>query len=114
MRILKFLVFIIVTSLLIVGCKSKSIVTNEVVLGSSMRVEWTMDNATLFQVDSLVNAESLPSFSRWLGTSFNDFETGIKTTKRMYIKRVSDSKEIVFIIIGNNEPFKVIKRVEEF
>lgn len=113
MRILKNLVFIVLTSLLCYSCKNQNPSTGDVVLGSSMRVEWKIDNATLAQVDSLVMAESLPSFSRWLGGTFSDFETGEKTTKRMYIKKVSDSKEIVFIIIGNSEPFEVIKRVEE-
>lgn len=113
MKLIKFLLFTILTVSICVNCSKKKSEPSEVILGSSMRIEWKEDNGTMNQIDSIILAESLPAFPRWIGSTFSDFETGEKITKRMYIKKVSSSKEIIFIVVGNNEPFKIIKRVEE-
>lgn len=92
-------------------CKKQE--STEKVLGTTMQVEWTLKNASMIQVDSLIKADTLPEFSRWLGSSFTDFNTNEKITKRLYIKYVSDKVETVYLIVGNNEPFEIIKRVEK-
>lgn len=78
-----------------------------------MKYALVIEKARTYQVDSLIMADTLPELNRWLGTTFVDDVTNKRTTKRTYIKKYSGKSEIVYIISGNYEPFKIVKRIIE-
>lgn len=85
--------------------------TGDVVFGTSIMVTYTM-MATEMQVDSICNADVLPSFDNWIKTSFTDYETNQVYVKRLYIKN-SDEYEVVYILTGDKEPYKITRRITE-
>lgn len=78
-------------------------------LGTSMMNSYVMD-ATMWQVDSICKADALPDMDVWLISTFKDFETGEAIVRRMYIKQLGE-EEIIYIITGDNEPYKVTRRI---
>lgn len=110
-KILK-LTTIILTFIFVIGCCGpKVLVTNEV-LGTSMKYSLYIEKASNYQVDSLINVDNLPKLERWIGNTFVDYNTNEMISKRMYIKEYSNG-EIVYVITGNTEPFKIEKRITE-
>lgn len=79
--------------------------------GNGMLNSYVME-ATAWQVDSICNADALPSLDEWIVNSFQDFETGENIVKYMYIKRLGDN-EIIYIIMGQKEPFNVTRRITQ-
>ena len=79
--------------------------------GTSMKASYEM-MATAWQVDSICQADTLPNLDMWILQNFHDFETSTTITKRMYIKELGQN-EIIYIILGNNEPYKVTRRITE-
>lgn len=77
----------------------------------SMKLSYEM-TATEWQVDSICKADTLPTIDTWILQSFIDYESGDRITKRMYIKEYGDN-EVVYIIVGVNEPYKVTRRITE-
>lgn len=84
---------------------------NSGVYGSSMRVSYTM-MATNWQVDSICRADELPNLEEWIVNSFQDYETGQYVVKKMYIKEEGQN-EIIYIIVGQEEPYQVTRRITE-
>lgn len=109
-----FVIFALIMFLVcVLSCVTQRNVTNnDIMLGASIKYALVIDNATFYQVDSLITADNLPNINKWIGGSFIDYETGNKITKRMYIKKGGE-ESFVYVIMGNNEPFKITKRVEE-
>ena len=81
-------------------------------LGTSMIVSYTMDAASMYQVDSICKVDKLPNIEGWLTTQFTDFETGEPIVRRMYIKEYGET-EVIYIITGTDEPFVVTRRITE-
>lgn len=75
-------------------------------------VTCNIENATINQVDSIIAVDSLPNLNKWLNSTYKDYETNEKITKRLYIRQ-KENKEIVYIITGIKEPYKITKRVTE-
>ena len=70
--------------------------------------------ATLSQVDSVCIADTLPTWNRWTGRQFEDFETGFKYVKLMYIKTFNKNKEVIYILLmDEEEPYPFQKRIVE-
>lgn len=87
--------------------------TGEVVFGtSSMMVLYTMD-ISQYQLDSICTADILPYYDSWLKARFTDYETNTVFVKRMYLKACSEDEEIIYILIGEEEPYKITKRIAE-
>ncbi len=79
-------------------------------LGSPMmKISYTM-TATDWQVDSICKADKLPSLDSWIINAFKDYETDETIIKRMYIKE-ENGMELVYIVVGRNEPYKVTRRI---
>ena len=55
----------------------------------------------------------LPNYNEWLKARFTDYETNTVFVKRMYLKSCSDENEVIYILIGENEPYKITKRIAE-
>lgn len=107
--IFTFIMFLVV----VLSCSiQRNVETSDIILGTSMKYTLVIDEATYYQVDSLINADNLPDINKWIGGTFIDYETSKKITKRMFIKKQKNG-ETVYTVIGNSEPFNVTKRVTE-
>ena len=95
---------------LMFSCKTQQN-TGEITFGTSMLVSYTM-MATEIQMDSICNVDALPNFDKWIKTSFTDYETNQVYVKRLYIKN-SDEYEVVYILTGDKEPYKITRRITE-
>jgi hypothetical protein len=79
--------------------------------GATMKISYTM-TASNWQVDSICTADGLPLLNQWITNTFTDFETGETIVKRMYIKE-DGAVEMVYIVVGSNEPYEVTRRITE-
>lgn len=83
-------------------------------LGTSMKISCNIENAKQYQVDSLMVADTLPPVNKWLRSVYLDYETGDKYIKRLYIRTYDNGTEAVYIILGQEEPYKkVTKRITQ-
>lgn len=103
--------FIAFMLLFVVGCKTQNSV-EEITFGSTMKISYTL-KVNERQIDSICNVDLLPNYRTWLSAKFTDYETNTVYLKRMYIKEYSDEEEIIYIIIGDNEPYKITRRIVE-
>lgn len=110
-KIVKSIILVCMT-FIVICCASVNNVSKNEVLGSTMRVE-LINGGGQFQIDSLIKADTLPNINKWLCNSFIDYETNKRTVKRMYIKNYNDGTEIVYIIVGLEEPYKITKRISK-
>lgn len=102
--------FIAFIFLFAISC-STSKETSEIVFGaSSIQSSYEM-TITQNQLDSICDADFLPKYDKWLMAKFTDYETDSVFIKRMYVKEYSENEEIIYILIGNNEPYKITKRI---
>lgn len=64
------------------------------------------------QLDSMCVADDLPrKLSDWTITTYSDYETGKKITKRMYIKEYSVKEEYIYLVSEeDDEMYRIIKR----
>lgn len=104
---------LLLINLMIIGCCAQKRVINQEILGTSMKYALVIENATEYQVDSLINADTLPPLEKWIPSMFVDYTTNERITKRMYIKQYSNKSEVVYIITGLNEPFDIVKRIKK-
>jgi hypothetical protein len=68
---------------------------------------------TQHQLDSICDADMLPAYEKWIKTSFIDYETDSVFTKRIYLKSYSEENEVIYILLGEKEPYKITKRIAE-
>jgi hypothetical protein len=102
-------------SLMLLGCGvvKRQQERNDYPLGTSMKISCNIDNGKYYQIDSIVKADTLPSVNKWLQSTFTDYETNQKYEKRLYVKTYNNGTEVVYIILGNKEPYKITKRITE-
>ena len=103
------LVFILFTAF-IIGCSGQKEITNDIQFGASMKVSYTMVMCDR-QIDSLCEADTLPSVSLWKKNEFTDYETNSKQVKRLYIKKYTDETESIYILLGEKEPYVITRRI---
>lgn len=112
MRKLINIIICTIFSIFVIGCCAQKKNTTNEVLGASMKYSLYIEKGSSYQVDSLISADTLPVVNRWIGGTFVDYNTNNRITKRTFIKQFSGS-EIVYVITGNVEPFKIEKRIIE-
>lgn len=108
----KIINFILVLStIFLIGCSTQK-KTEEITFGSSMKLSYCMmiNNS---QLDSICNVDSLPNFKKWVSAKFTDYETNKVYFKRMYIKQYDDDYELIYILVGNEEPYKITRRIAD-
>lgn len=109
-KLFKILTLSLMGIFLIACSTHKSISLDNNVLGASMKYELFVQNGSVYQVDSLINADDLPLLNKWISSTFIDYNTQEMITKRVYVRQHSKNDEIVYIITGNKEPYEIIKR----
>lgn len=109
-----FKIIIVILSLLcLCGCgekwKLRQLSENDYVIGSMKAYVYTFD---LRQVDSMCVADGLPrNIETWTTTTYNDYETNKKVSKKMYIKELTEKNELIYLLSEDKEKmYKVIKR----
>lgn len=112
----KLINFLIVIFLLLILCNCSTMnnknITNDIMYGDSMIYDLYIEKATLYQVDSIINADTLPTLDLWFLTTFVDFQTNERILKRLCIKQ-NNKIENVYVVIGNKEPYKIEKRIRK-
>ena len=64
------------------------------------------------QLDSLFTADALDSdFENWIKVSLIDYETGNAFVKYTYIKEITDSTELIYVVTPIDTLYNVIKRI---
>ena len=96
---------------MVFGCGGSKHSTNTV-YGERMMNSYVMENVTQRQVDSICVADTLPNFKEWVGSIYVDFETRQTVVKRIYMKS-KEPKQILYVIVGEEEPYKVERRITE-
>lgn len=94
-----------------IGCTTPRNI-EEITFGTSMLRVYTM-SVTERQLDSICDADMLPKYDKWIKTSFTDHETDSVFTKRLYMKSYSPESELIYILLGDKEPYKITKRIAE-
>lgn len=108
----KLISFVLGLMLLItLGCATHKNV-DDVVFGSSIKIDYSL-TVNKMQIDSICTVDTLPNFNTWISARFTDYETNKVFLKRMYIKQYNDDYEIVYILVGDCEPYKITKRIRE-
>lgn len=95
------------------GVVKKQQERNDYPLGASMKITCNIENGKFHQIDSIIVTDTLPPLNKWLRSVYLDYETGKRYMKYMYIKRYDEQKEVVYLVFGNEEPFKITKRITE-
>ena len=107
-KTLKHLLVAITATFIVIGCGNTKKATNNN-YGTSMRAAFDFE-ATIEQIDSVRNADSLPELSKWFTTSYRDFETGCPYIRYTYMVDCKDST-IKYTLLMDKEmpyPFKKI------
>lgn len=86
---------------------------SEITFGSSSKQMANTLVITKAQLDSICTVDLLPNYDTWMSVNFTDYETNIVYVKRMYIKSYSEDVEVIYILIGDNEPYKITIRTAE-
>lgn len=91
-------------------CDSSNTTNQENVMGLSMKsIEYTY---TPYQVDSMCCADTLKNIDEWIHSSFQDYETNKRITKRMYIKKYNFGSEIIYTLLPYQDSlYKVSVRI---
>ena len=82
-------------------------------LGTSMRLSCNIQDGKMYQIDSLIAADTLPQLNKWLRSVYIDYESGERILKRMYIRQYNNGNEAVYLVVGSQEPYKISKRITE-
>jgi len=109
----RFLTILIVafSMLFTVSCGSTKN-TEEITFGTQMLVIYTMD-VTQHQLDSICTVDTLPNYDTWIKARFTDYETNTVFVKRMCFKKTPEYDEVLYILVGDNEPYKITKRITD-
>lgn len=108
-RLFKILVIL---TLVLVSCSTQqNLTTSTEVLGSGIKYDLLIENAKLYQLDSLIKADTLPMLNVWYEGTFIDYNTNNSITKRVFIKKYGKTK-ITYVVTGNKEPFFIEKRIK--
>ena len=112
---LKSAMVIVGLALMLVGCGvvKKQQERNDYPLGTSMRLACNIQDGKMYQIDSLIAADTLPQLNKWLRSVYIDYESGERILKRMYIRQYNNGNEAVYLVVGSQEPYKISKRITE-
>lgn len=63
------------------------------------------------QLDSIIKVDSLSLIEEWMSMVFYDYETSEPVKQRMYIKELTDSSEVTYVLIEKDTLYLIIKRI---
>lgn len=107
----KIFIFLLMLFLMF-SCKTHQNV-GEITFGAPIMINLYEMTITQHQLDSICEVDMLPTYEKWIKTSFIDYETDSVFTKRLYLKSYSEENEVIYILLGEKEPYKIIKRIAE-
>ena len=103
-------ILIIAFSMLFAVSCSTTKNTEEITFGTQMMVIYTMD-INQYQLDSICAVDTLPNYDTWIKARFTDYETNTVFVKRMCFKKTPEYEEVIYILVGENDPYKITKRI---
>lgn len=104
-------IIVMVSMLFYVSCNMTRNV-EETNFGTAMMVMYDM-SINQSQLDSICTVDTLPYYDKWIKARFTDYETNKVFVKRMCFKKNIEYNEVVYILIGEKEPYKITKRITE-
>lgn len=107
-----FVILFLATNIVGCGClkKQHNNNNNDTNMGASMYGYEMLANSR--QIDSICVADTLnPYLSEWITTTFVDYETNKTVIQKMYIKKLSDKDEIIYIVVPKDTLFLITKRI---
>jgi hypothetical protein len=107
------LTFVIIVALFTSCVYYKKLDFESYALGTSMEVAYHIEQGSKQQLDSIITVDNLPNFRNWLYSEFSDYETGRRISKKTCIVVHEDGREIVYIVVGLKEPYKITKRIRK-
>lgn len=112
-NIIKNIVLIAIIGVFFIGCATIKHQQSDIVFGTSMKISYIIEDGTEYQIDSIIMADTLPNIKRWMHMNYTDYETNKKILKRMYVRTYKNGNESTYIIIGNEEPYNITKRITQ-
>lgn len=112
-NVLKYILTSVIVTMFFMGCATMKHQQSDIVFGTSMKIAYTIENGTTYQIDSIIMADTLPNVKRWMHMNYTDYETNKKVLKRMYVRTYKNGNESTYIIIGNEEPYNITKRITQ-
>ena len=83
----------------------------ETTLGATQNMYQVTQEYTMSQIDSMCVVDTLPrNFDGWLRSAFLDYETNQYIVRYMYIKKLNDNYEMIYIVTPRGEMYVVSKR----
>ena len=107
----KIFIFLLMLFLMF-SCKTHHNV-GEITFGAPIMINIYEMTITQHQLDSICEVDMIPTYDKWIKTSFIDYETDSVFTKRLYLKSYSEENEVIYILLGEKEPYKITKRIAE-
>lgn len=81
----------------------------EIVMGQGMTM--TTNEYDSRQLDSLCNADNLPVIPEgWIRRTYSDYETNEYVVRYMYIKELTETYELIYIVTVKGDMYVVNKR----
>lgn len=89
--------------------KNKQDNNTEIIAGQGMKM--TTYQYTEYQLDSLCNADNLPVIpDGWIRKTYSDYETNEYVVRYMYIKELTETYELIYIVTPKGDMYIVNKR----
>lgn len=66
---------------------------------------------TIEQLDSIQHADKLPTLEKWKSSVFYDYEDNNKVVKMMYIKELTDTTEVIYVLMPEDSLYVITKRI---
>lgn len=110
-NVLKHILTSVMVTMFFIGCATMKHQPKDATLGTSMKIAYVINEAKTYQIDSIVLADTLPSVDKWMLMNYLDYETNKRVLKRMYIRTYTNGSESTYIIVGNEEPYQITKRI---
>lgn len=107
-KISKIFIFLFLfVSLIACCCLTKVKVKND---GTSMFGYEKIINGR--QLDSIITVDTLnPFIDEWLTMTFYEYETNVPVKQRMFIKELTDSTEVIYVLVEKDSLYLITKRI---
>ena len=109
---MKRIFIFLLMAFLMFSCKTQQNI-GEINFGSSITMDYTLEIGN-YGMDSICLVDSLPNYKEWVGARFTDYETNETIYKRMCIKTCTDGVELLYILVGNKEPYIISRRKTQY
>lgn len=112
-KIKKILLSVFIAGLAITSCCLMKKANNKIDESFKMTAKEMIIN--MYQIDSICYVDDLPrSFDEWMTYTFYDYNTNDEILKKMYIKKITDELQYVYILTPETDStYNIVIRKQE-